>query len=225
MWQDEAEEHLPRIASTQVLYSVCLKIPAPVVLLRGDILSNEAFKEKHALSPWGCKARTSLFSFWEMKQTKKNPSNYINSFKNVLRSIGRQRHERSFLQRSLQWWRAAVGPFVLHIMKCIQSSLWLRLQISPSYPTSCHFKLCLHPNCLGCVGQWIFFTPKKEESNGSLYSPRRAEHAAGPARRHSYGRLSHLSLLGASLCCGYSSPCGMALADRTKGRWNAPRVT
>ena len=32
-----------------------------------------------------------------------------------------------------------------------------------SYPTSCHFKLCLHPNCLGCVCQWNFFPKKRGE--------------------------------------------------------------
>lgn len=59
--KDEAEEHLPRIASTQVLYSTCLKIPTPVVLLRGDLLSSEAFKEKHALSPWDVKHEQAFF--------------------------------------------------------------------------------------------------------------------------------------------------------------------
>lgn len=31
--QEEAEAHVPRIYSTQVLYIMCLKIPAPVVFL------------------------------------------------------------------------------------------------------------------------------------------------------------------------------------------------
>lgn len=57
--------------------------------------------------------------------------------------MGRQRNETRFLQGSLQCWRAAVRPFVLHSTKCILGSLWLWWQISPSYPTSCHFELCL----------------------------------------------------------------------------------
>jgi len=40
------------------------------------------------------------------------------------------------------------------------------------------------------------FFPKKEESDGSLYSPRQIEHFGGPALapHQSYGRLSYLSL-------------------------------
>lgn len=75
--------------------------------------------------------------------------------------MGRQGNETRFLQISLRCQRAAVRPFVLHSMKYIQGSSWLRLQISPPYPSSCHFKLCLHPNCLGCVCQWNFFPQKR----------------------------------------------------------------
>lgn len=88
--------------------------------------------------------------------------------------MGRQRNEARFLQRGLQSdhlyctvWNAYRAPHVCG------------LQISPSSPASCHSKLSLHPNCSGCVRQWIF--PKKEESYSSLCSPRRAECSAVPA--------------------------------------------
>lgn len=157
MWQDEAEEHLPRIASTQVLHSTCLKIPAPVVLLTYDLLSifsQVKLLKKNMLWALGITKHEQAF-FPSEAWNKKTPSNYNNTFKNVLRSLGRQRNETRFLQGSLQCWRAAVRPFVLHSMKCILGSLWLWLQVSPSYPTSCHFKLCLPVK---------LFSPKKRRA-------------------------------------------------------------
>lgn len=122
----------------------------------------------HVLSPWNCKAWTSIFSFCNVKQKKPPPSDY----NNILKCMGRQTNETRFFYKHchtvevLHWdhsystiWNASWPP-----CGCNYKPL--------PHAASCHFRLCLHPHCLGCVYQQNFFFLRKEESDGSLYLPR-----------------------------------------------------
>ena len=207
VWQDDAEEHLPRIASTEVLYSMCLEIPAPVVLLTQD-LSCETFKERRALSPWDCKARSCFPSeTWNKKTT-------FNLLQHTSKCV--EKHEEAEKRDRVFCEDHCPGEGLQSDYCAVWNAYWA--------PCACGCKsvphVLLHAISNG-VCQWNVFPQERGERWEPVLT--KADRAFWRASSSTTPKLRQA--LVSQSCCGCSSPCRMVVADTRETRWNAPRVT